>query len=127
MRNLALTVCLLSSLALGGGPNYQTGMLLDITHQDSSRVVGNSQTGAITSVNDREYQIAVKVGSMTYVGSYCPRWRWSYEPIDFVVNTEIKVRITKKDMYILRADNKELRTTIIKRISGPPASVASQP
>ncbi|MGH9516288.1 MAG: hypothetical protein ACRD3P_11495, partial [Terriglobales bacterium] len=109
------------SAAKDPGAAYQAGTLLDVTHQDSSRVVGNSQTGTVTSVADREYLISVAVGDMTYVGSYWPRWRWSYEPTDFIVNSEIKVRLSKKEMYIMRPDGKELQTKIVKRIATKPA------
>ena len=116
----AMALMALSSFAKEHGRDYKTGTLLDISHQDSSRVVGNSQTGAVTSVTDREYLISVMVGEMTYVGSYWPRWRWSYEPTDFIVNSEVKVRLTKNEMYILRPDGKELQTKIIKRIAAKP-------
>ncbi|MGB9105765.1 MAG: hypothetical protein WCC59_13475, partial [Terriglobales bacterium] len=85
---------------------------------DSSRVIGN--TGSVTSVTDREYEISVRVGNMIFVGSYWPRARWSYEPTDLIVNSEIKVRLTKTEMYILRENGKELRTKIIKRIAEKP-------
>lgn len=97
--------------------DYQTGTLVDITHADSSRVVQNTYSGSVQSVTDREYDIAVQVGDMTYVGSYWPRFRWSYQPTDLTVNTELKVKLTKNEMYILRDDGKELRTKIIKRIA----------
>lgn len=122
---LVSVVCaalLMGSSFAKDSPKYQAGTLIDITHQDSSRVIGNAQAGTVTSVTDREYQITIKVGDMTYVGSYWPRWRWSYEPTDFTVNSEIKVRITKTNMYILRPDGKELRTKIIKRIAEKPST-----
>lgn len=128
MRRSVITVLLLSVFAVAGD-SYQTGTLIDITHQDSSRIIGSTQdgNGSVTSVTDREYNISVKVGDMTYVGSYWPRFRWSYEPTDFVVNSEVKVRLTKKEMFLLRGDRKELKTRIIKRISASPLSSATSP
>jgi len=103
---------------------YQTGTLIDVTHQDSSRTVGSTQngTGSVTSVTDREYNLTVKVGEMTYVGSYWRHWKWSYEPTDFTINGNVEVRLTAKEMYLVKRDGKELRTKIIKRISASPAA-----
>jgi hypothetical protein len=118
MRDLILTVLLLAGVATAAQPTYQTGVLVDITHQDSSRVFGSTQNGngSVGTAVYREYQIAVKVGDTTYVGSYWPRFIWSYAPTDFVVNTAVKVRLTKKEMYVVRDGNKELKTKIIKRV-----------
>jgi hypothetical protein len=124
---VALLLLAAAGLLATDKSKYQTGRLLDITHQDSSRVVGNGDS--VTSVIDREYDISVEVDGMTYVGSYWPRWRWSYEPTEFVVNTTVQVRLTPKEMFILRADKKELRTKIIKRIAStlqPSGAASSQ-
>ena len=116
-KTFGFLILLCASLACcSDKTEYQTGTLLDINHHDSSRMIGNSQNGSVQSVTDREYEISVRVGNMTYVGSYWPRWRWSYEPTDMTINSDIKVRLTKKEMYILRDDGKEVRTKIIKRI-----------
>lgn len=117
VRSLFVVAVALSTTApaQSAKSDWQTGILLDVTHQDSSRVVGSPQS--TTSVTDREYNLTIRVGDMTYVGSYWPRWKWSYEPTDLTINSELKVRLTKNELYILRSDNKELRTKIIKRIA----------
>ena len=94
----------------------KTGTLLSVTDSSSNRVVGNSQTGTVQTVTDVEYRISVLVDGMIYVGSYWPRWRWSYAPTDFVVNDPIEISISGKDMYIQSPGGQELKTKVIQRI-----------
>jgi hypothetical protein len=100
--------------------SYQSGKLLSVTDSSSNRVVGNSQTGTVTSVTDVEYRLSVQIGDMVYVGSYWPRWRWSYSPTDFVVNDPVQVKIDGKHMYLKRPDGKELKTEIVRRVHANP-------
>lgn len=109
-------ICVLLLCAPLAASSYQTGKLLSITDSSSNRVVGNSQTGAVTSVTDVEYRLSVQIGDMIYVGSYWPRWKWSYGPTDFVENGPVDVRMDGKHMYIKRPDGKELKTEIIRRV-----------
>jgi hypothetical protein len=87
---------------------------LSITDSSSNRIVSNSQTGAVATVTDVEYRLSVQIGDMVYVGSYWPRWRWSYAPTDFIVNDPVESRLDGKHMYLKRADGKELKTEIIR-------------
>lgn len=114
---LLIGVVLLAATAYGS-EKYQSATVVDITHQDSMRLIN-----AGTSVQDREYEIAVKLNDMTYVGSYWPRWRWSYQPTDLIVNSDVQVRFNKNELYILRPDGKELRTKVIKRIRASAAAM----
>jgi len=75
-----------------------------------------SQTGAVQTVTDVEYRLSVLVDGMIYVGSYWPRWRWSYAPTDFVINDPIEISVNGKDMYIKRPEGQELKTKVIQRI-----------
>jgi hypothetical protein len=95
---------------------WKTGTLLSITDSSSNRIISNSQTGAVQTVTDIEYRISVLVDGMIYVGSYWPRFRWSYAPTDLVVNDPIDISIEGKDMYIKRPGNNELKTKVIQRI-----------
>jgi hypothetical protein len=112
-------ICLSLTAALATAKDkreWKTGTLMSITDSSSNRVIGNSQTGAVQTVTDVEYRISVLVDGMIYVGSYWPRWRWSYEPTDFVVNDPIEISLYGKDMYIKRPQGQELKTKIIQRI-----------
>jgi len=95
---------------------WKTGTLLSITDSSSNRIVGNSQTGAVQTVTDVEYRLSVLVDGMIYVGSYWPRWKWSYAPTDFVINDPIEIFVNGKDMYIKRPEGQELKTKVIQRI-----------
>lgn len=115
-RSLVLVAMLVSCC---WAATYQTGKLVSVTDSRSNRDVGNSYTGAVTTVTDVEYRLSVELGDMIYVGSYWPRWNWSYAPTDFVVNDSVQVRIDGKHMLIRRANGKELRTQIIQRVHKP--------
>jgi hypothetical protein len=115
--------CLLTCLSLAAPlaaakdkREWKAGMLLSITDSSSNRIIGNSQTGAVQTVTDVEYRLSVLVDGMIYVGSYWPRWRWSYAPTDFVINDPIEISVNGKDMYIKRPEGQELKTKVIQRI-----------
>lgn len=118
-RIVAILYCLLICISLAAAKDkreWKTGTLLSITDSSSNRVIGNTQTGTVQSVTDVEYRISVLLDGMIYVGSYWPRWKWSYAPTDFVVNDPIEISINGKDMYIKRAEGQELKTKVIQRI-----------
>jgi hypothetical protein len=111
--------CLLIYLPLAAAKDkreWKTGTLLSITDSSSNRVIGNTQTGAVQTVTDVEYRLSVLVDGMIYVGSYWPRWKWSYAPTDFVINDPIEISVTGKEMYIRRPEGQELKTKVIQRI-----------
>jgi exosome complex RNA-binding protein Rrp4 len=94
---------------------WKTGSLVSITDSRSNRVI-NNPTGGVQTVEDVEYRISVLFDGMIYVGSYWPRWKWSYAPTDFVVNDPIEISIDGKEMYIKRPVNSEIKTKVIQRI-----------
>ncbi len=111
-----LLLCVSLAAAAKDKREWKTGKLMSITDSSSSRVIGNSQTGAIQSVEDVEYRVSILLDGMVYVGSYWPRARWSYEPTDFVVNDPIDLSIEGNEMYIRRPGGKEFKAKIIQRI-----------
>ena len=114
-----LLICLSLASAMAAAKDkreWKTGTLLSITDSSSNRIVGNSQTGAVQTVTDVEYRLSVLVDGMIYVGSYWPRWKWSYAPTDFVINDPIEIFVNGKDMYIKRPEGQELKTKVIQRI-----------
>ena len=117
-RMLLLIVLLLSvSSAAKSEKVYVQGTLTDITDSSQQRIVPNSYNHTSISVIDVEYRLAVKIGDITYVGSYWPRWRWSYAPTDLMINAPIKARLEGKKMILLLPSGKELETKIIRRIA----------
>jgi hypothetical protein len=114
-----LLICLSLAAAMGASKDkreWKTGTLLSITDSSSNQIIGNSQTGAVQTVTYVEYRLSVLVDGMIYVGSYWPRWRWSYTPTDFVINDPIEISVNGKDMYIKRPEGQELKTKVIQRI-----------
>jgi len=113
---LLICLSLVGALAAKDKREWKTGTLLSITDSSSNRVISNTQTGAVQTVTDVEYRFSVLIDGMIYVGSYWPRWKWSYAPTDLVINDPIEIFIDGKDMYIKRPEGQELKTKVIQRI-----------
>jgi hypothetical protein len=114
---LFLLICLSLLSAAKDKREWKIGNLVSITDSRSNRIISVSNpTGAVQTVEDVEYRISILFDGMIYVGSYWPRWKWSYAPTDFVVNDPIEISINGKDMYIKRPGNSELKTRVIQRI-----------
>jgi hypothetical protein len=111
-----LVLCMSLAVAARDKRDWKTGTLVWVTDSSSNRVIGNSQTGTVQTVTDVEYRLSILFDGMIYVGSYWPRWRWSYTPTDFVVNDPVEISIEGKEMYIKRSGNNDLKTKIIQRI-----------
>lgn len=126
MRTLLACVLAVAALVpLCAKSAYESARLLAVNDSSSNRVV---QSGSvITNVTDTEYRMNVELNGVIYVCSYWPRWRWSYEPNDFVVNDAIDVRISGKHLFIKRPNGKELKTAIIRRIRAEDHSSAQKP
>ncbi len=109
--------CLLICVSLAAAKDkrdWKTGTLLSITDSSSNRIVGNG--GSVQTITDVEYRISILADGMVYVGSYWPRFRWSYSPTDFVINDPIEISVEGKEMYIKRPEGQELKTKVIQRI-----------
>jgi exosome complex RNA-binding protein Rrp4 len=111
---LFLLICVSLAAAAKDRREWKAGSLVSIADSKSSRVFGDS--GTVQTVEYVEYRISVLLDGMIYVGSYRPRWVWSYAPTEFVVNDPIEISIDRKDMYIKRPGNSEIKTKVIPRI-----------
>ena len=99
---LALTVPINASQKTA----YQTGKLVDFRRQDTGAGAGRAQGS---------FCLAVELGDLTYLGSYEPSWRWSYEPTEFVVGDSVEVRINGHSMYLKKPKGGDLKTSITRR------------
>jgi hypothetical protein len=111
-----LVLCVSLAAAAKDKREWKTGKLVSVTDSSSSRVIGNSQTGAIQTVEDVEYRVSILLDGIVYVGSYWPRLKWSYAPTDFVVNDPIELSIDGNEMRIRRPAGKEFKAKVIRRI-----------
>lgn len=95
---------------------WRMGKLVSVTDSSSNRIIGNTQTGAIQTIEDVEYRVSILLDGIVYVGSYWPRTRWSYEPNDLMVNDPIELSIDRNEMYVRRPEGKEFKAKVIRRI-----------
>ena len=66
---------------------------------------------------DRRVAIMVKVDGVRYVGEYLPDSSDGYVPGEIGVGASITVRFEGDNMYVRRANGKELVTRIVQKIS----------
>lgn len=109
---LLIAILLFTATALAA--DFQHGKLVSVTDSTSTRTYGTN--GNVNTAYDVEYRISIELDGMVYVGSYYPRWRWSYSPTDFIVNDPVEVRIDGNHLVIKRPNGKELKTAIVRRI-----------
>jgi hypothetical protein len=81
-------------LYAGEKHEYQAGKLVDLRRES---------TGAGAALAQGWFCLAVELGDMTYLVYQEARWRWSYEPTDFVVGDPVEVKINGNDMYLKRS------------------------
>lgn len=104
---LALAV----SVHAGDKTGYQTGKLLDLRREG---------TGAGAARAQGWFCLAVQVGDMTYLVHQEARWRWAYEPTDFVVGDPVEVKIKGNDMYLKKSKGADFKTYIVRRERNAP-------
>ena len=116
MKRLLVFVVLIVGLGVvalnaGENPAYQTGKLVDLRRET---------TAAEEAVGPSSFCLAVEIGGMTYLVSHEARWRWSYEPTDFVVGDPVEARIKGNTMYLKRSKGGDIKTSIKRRERNAP-------
>jgi Flp pilus assembly protein TadD len=117
MRHLGLVVLLLCTCAFAD-VTYQDAKLISIT--DSTRVTQGATCSAgacysfpVTLVG---INFNVQMGDVIYIGHHDIHWRWSYAANDFSSNSEVKIRLDGRHMYIKRPNGQDCKTLIVSRI-----------
>jgi len=95
-------------------PDYKTGKLTDLRRYEDDHGIA-------------AYCLSVEMEDLTYILLY-ERWRWSYEPTDFIVGDPVQVRVKGNDMYLAKPKGGDLKTKIVRRarnaLDKPPITCA---
>ena len=115
-KGIVLPMWILLALALdlsAGGPRpYQCGKLLDMESEQKTRIFKGTENPAGIIFN-----LTVHVGDIVYTVEYKAKWKWSYQPTDFIVGDYVAAGLEKDKLYLCRLgeSGKELKTKIRKR------------
>lgn len=124
-------VLLLAAVAIPGlypaEKQYQTGKIMDIQRKTTSRVLYYQVDTPITK--DEPYdEVSVQVKDTIYVGDYSPRHLADTLPEEWnVPQSDVRLRLEKHYMYLMRPSGAEVQFVITKRIAVAPAQKISEP
>jgi hypothetical protein len=124
-------VLLLAAVAIPGlyaaEKQYQTGKIVDIQQKTTTRVLYYQVDTPITK-DEPYYEISVQVKDTIYVGDYIPRHSADTLPEEWSVpQAEVRLRLEKHYMFLMRPAGTELQFVITKRIAVAPAQKIPEP
>jgi hypothetical protein len=117
---LLLAAITISSL-YGAEKLYQTGTIVDIQQKVNTRVLYYQVNTPITQ-DDPYFEVSVQIKDTIYVGDYAPRHANDALPEEWnVPRAEVRLRLEKHYMYLIRPTGTELQFVIAKRVAAAPA------
>jgi hypothetical protein len=106
---------------------YQTGKIVDIQQKKSTRVLYYQVDTPITK-DEPYYEVSVQVKDTIYVGDYSPRHAGESLPEAWnAPQAEVRLRLDKHYMFLMRPAGADLQFVIAKRIAASPAQKISEP
>ena len=109
---------------------YDTGKIVDIQQKTTTRVLYYQVNTPITK-DEPYYELSVQVKDTIYVGDFTPRHSADTLPEEWnAPEAEVRVRLEKHQMFLIRPNGTELQFVIVKRkaaastqkLSGPPSN-----
>jgi hypothetical protein len=106
---------------------YQMGKIVDIQRKTTTRILYYQVDTPITK-DEPYFEVSVRVKDTIYVGDYSPRHASETLPDEWnVPRTEVRLRLEKHYMFLMRPAGTELKFVITKRIPLAPAESAEPP
>ena len=100
---------------------YQPGKIVDVQLKKTTRVLYYQVDTPITK-DEPYYEVSVRVKDTVYVGDYSPRHSADTLPEEWnVPQAEVRLRLEKHYMFLLRPAGAELQFVIAKRIGAAAA------
>lgn len=116
---LFLAVVSLPGLNAAEKPLYQTGKIVDIQQKTKTRILYYQVDTPVTK-EDPYYELSVQVKDTIYVGDYSPRHAGDALPEEWnVPQAEVRLRLDKHYMYLMRPAGTELQFVVVKRTAAP--------
>ena len=106
---------------------YQSGKIVDIQQKTKTRILYYQVDTPVTK-DDPYFEVSVLVKDTIYVGDYSPRHAGDALPEEWnVPQAEVRLRLDKHYMYLMRPAGTELQFVVIKRMAAAPAPTMSEP
>jgi hypothetical protein len=106
---------------------YQTGKIVDIQQKKTTRVLYYQVDTPVTK-DEPYYEVSVQVKDTIYIGDYSPRHSADTLPEEWnVPQAEVRLRLEKHYMFLLRPAGAELQFVIAKRIAAALAQKIPEP
>lgn len=106
---------------------YQTGKIVDIQQKTKTRILYYQVDTPVTK-EDPYFEVSVQVKDTIYVGDYSPRHPGDALPDEWnVPRADVRLRLEKHYMYLMRPAGTELQFMIVKRTTAAPAQTTSEP
>ena len=113
---ILLVLTIASTALFGKDITYEQGKIVRIEPLDQKVPIPLNSRTAIMAPLERLYLIQIRAGDVTYFAD-CEKNR--YKP-EWHVNDQVRFRIEKRDLFLLRPNGKELRFRFTKYTPPPP-------
>jgi hypothetical protein len=111
--------------SFGAEKQYDTGKIVDVQQKNTTRILYYQVDTPVTK-DEPYFEISVRIKDTVYVGDYSPRHAAETLPEEWnVPNAEVRLRVEKHFMFLMRPAGTELQLTIVKRVPVTPAKSIS--
>lgn len=122
-----LLIALGSTGAYAASKPYDTGIIVNVEQKVHTRVLYYQVNTPITK-DDPYYEVSVQIKDTIYVGEYDPRHAADTLPEEWnVPRAEVRVRLEKHSMFLVRPVGTELQFMIVKHMPAPPSKTVADP
>jgi hypothetical protein len=124
-------VLLLAAVAIPGlyavEKLYQTGKIVDVQQKTNTRILYYLVNTPVTK-DEPYFEVSVQVKDTIYVGDYTPRHASETLPEEWgVPQAEVRLRLEKHYMFLMRPAGTEMQFVITKRIAVAPTQKIPEP
>ncbi len=106
---------------------YQSGRIVDIQQKTKTRILYYQVDTPVTK-EDPYFEVSVQIKDTIYVGDYSPRHAGDALSEEWnVPQAEVRLRLDKHYMYLMRPTGTELQFVITKRVAAARAQTISEP
>jgi hypothetical protein len=106
---------------------YQTGKIVDVQQKTNTRILYYLVNTPVTK-DEPYFEVSVQVKDTIYVGDYTPRHAAETLPEEWgVPQAEVRLRLEKHYMFLMRPAGTEMQFVITKRIAVAPTQKIPEP
>jgi hypothetical protein len=100
----------------GAEKQFDIGKILDVQQKKTTRILYYQVDTPVTK-DEPYFEVSVRVKDTVYVGDYSPRHAADTLPEEWnVPNAEVRIRMEKHFMFLIRPSGTEVQFVIVKRV-----------